>query len=86
MEEQIKFCPDAGRRPHRDTSVAPRCEQVSYANPRRSAWCSKYLPPAGMQVSGYGRLPISDQSLHSAFLGDLCASSAAGGETRSLGF
>ena len=28
-EKLVKFSPDAGRRPHPDTSVAPRCEQVS---------------------------------------------------------
>jgi hypothetical protein len=36
--------------------------------------CSKHLYPAGMQVTGYGRLPISGQSLHMTFLCVLCAS------------
>ncbi len=42
--------------------------------------CNKYLNPGGMQVTGYGRLPISGQSLLKAFLCVLCASSEAGGE------
>jgi hypothetical protein len=37
--------------------------------------------PKGCELTGYGRLPISGQSLRQAFLGELCASSEAGGYT-----
>jgi hypothetical protein len=53
---------------------------------RRFAWCCQYLYPEGMQVTGYGRLPISGQGLCQAFLGVLSASSEAGGEKESLVF
>jgi hypothetical protein len=36
------------------------------------------LIPKGCELIGYGRLPISDQSLNKAFLGVLCASSDSG--------
>jgi hypothetical protein len=39
-----------------------------------------------MQVTGYGRLPISGQGLCQAFLVVLSASSEAGGEKESLVF
>ena len=51
---------------------------------RRFAWCRRCLYPEGMRVTGYGRLPISGQSLHQAFLGALSASSGAGGESKSF--
>ena len=47
---------------------------------QRFAWCGQCPYPAGMRVTGYGRLPISGQSLRKAFLSVLCASSEAGGE------
>jgi hypothetical protein len=40
--------------------------------------CCNYLYPEGMQVTGYGRLPISGRSYD--YLSVLCASSEAGGE------
>ena len=45
-----------------------------------------HLYPAGMLMTGYGRLPISGQGLCQAFLGVLSASSEAGGEKESLIF
>ena len=39
-----------------------------------------FVNPGGMQVTGYGSLPVSGQNLLKAFLCVLSASSEAGGE------
>ena len=93
MKEDVKILPpvppQAGLETRRSQRSAPRrkdsivsgtVEILFPTHTDASRGVASILYPVGMQVTGYGRLPISGQSLDKAFLSVLCASSEAGGE------